>query len=154
MLWDGKLLKSADAEVAEKAKPAPGVPFKIARIPAIERNIALGPRLIELKAKSRGNNDFSRLRAKHFPNVEQKLATEAAAVARMYGRRPEIFRRLSWRALVELSAPSLPAAHRSQFEARILAGEDVKAKEIAHARGPLPIGRPRRSERPAGRMAA
>jgi hypothetical protein len=44
---------------------------------------------------------------------------------------------------------------RQAFERRIVAGEDVKAKVIARARGGLPTGRPRRrSSQPAQRIAA
>jgi hypothetical protein len=42
---------------------------------------------------------------------------------------------------------------RQRFEARILAGEDVKGIAIKRARG-LPNGRPGRLERPTARLAA
>jgi hypothetical protein len=67
----------------------------------------------------------------------------------MYGGRPEIWRQLSWQALVQLSSPSLPAKHREEFEQRIIAGEGVKGPEIARARCKRRIGRPK-----AARMAA
>jgi hypothetical protein len=69
-------------------------------------------------------------------------------VARVYGERPEIWQKLSWQALVQLSSPSLPAKHREQFERRIIAGEVVKGPEIARARCKRRIGRPK------ARMAA
>jgi hypothetical protein len=74
-------------------------------------------------------------------------------VAGRYAKRPEIWRRLSRQALVELASPSLPANARERFERRIRAGEDIPGTEIAGARGPLPNGRPRQG-RPAARMAA
>jgi hypothetical protein len=43
---------------------------------------------------------------------------------------------------------------RQRFEARILAGEDVKGIAIKRARGRLPNGRPGRQERSTARLAA
>lgn len=144
-------------DVVAPAKPAkpkrvPKPPASVSRIAGIEKRVAFGKQLLELKSQCRRNNDFAVLRRKRFPDVEALLATEAARVARAYGDRPDVYQRLSWAALVELSSPSLPAAAREQFERRALAGEDIKAVEIARARGHLPSGRPRQ-ERPA-RMAA
>jgi hypothetical protein len=135
---------------AVKAKAAPKPPRSITRVPEVTRNIELGLELLKLKARSRRNNDYSALRWKHFPDLEPKLAMQAAGVARNYGQRPEIFRRMSWQALVQLSLPSLHPVRRAQFEARIMAGENVTGKEIARARGQ----RPRRSDRRPERMAA
>jgi hypothetical protein len=53
-------------------------------------------------------------------------------VARLCGDRPEIYRRVRlWRVLVELLAPALPESKRLAFERRIVAGESVRANEIA-----------------------
>jgi hypothetical protein len=139
-----KILEPREVKPATKVTPVQ-VPFKIARIPGIERNIALGLKLLELKARSRRSNDFSELRRKHFPDVDQKLATAATSVARMYDGRPEIYRRLSWQALVRLSAPSLPAQLRQEFEARILAGGRVTCAELERARGERPNRGPRQT---------
>ena len=82
-------------------------------------------------------------------------AVECARVAKAYGERPEIFRRLSWNALVLLSSPTMPPAVRRDLEARILAGEAIGGPDIVRARGKLKTGRPRRpSDRPAIRIAA
>jgi hypothetical protein len=48
----------------------------------------------------------------------------------------------------------MPQPLRKKFETRILAGEDVKAIEIANARGLRPNGRPRFSTDQPARMAA
>lgn len=73
-------------------------------------------------------------------------------VARAYGTRPEIFRRVSWVLLRTLASPSLPAAARLRIESRIIAGERVGAPEIRKARGALKTGRP--DVKQARRMAA
>jgi len=105
--------------------------YKITRVAAIEKRIAFGQELVKLKAGSRRNDDHGQLRRKHFPDIELQLATEAAGVARMYGGRLEIYRRLSWPALIMLSSLSLPVRRREQFERRILAGEDVNGPKIS-----------------------
>jgi hypothetical protein len=130
---------------APKVKMPKKPPARIARIALIEKRIDLGLKLLELKAKARRNNDFSAMRKRHFGDVDPVLASETTRVARIYGSRPDIFRRASWRALVELSSPSLSTTTRQRFEAAIRAGKDIKGPQIARARGPLPSGRPRRN---------
>jgi hypothetical protein len=61
-------------------------------------------------------------------------------VARRYADRADVYRRVSWNALVELSALNLPDSARQAFERRILDGESVKLKEIARVRVPGKIG--------------
>jgi hypothetical protein len=70
-------------------------------------------------------------------------------VARAYGTRPEIYQRMSWEGLLQLSSPTMPPAVRQDLEARILAGEAVSGPQIRRARGgPVTrTGRPKR--RPA-----
>lgn len=145
--------------VAPAAKPvkiiAPKkLPARISRVALIEKRIEIGLKLIELKAKARRNNDFSAMRKKHFGDVDPVLATEATKVARIYGGRAEIFRRASWRALVELSSPSLSTSARQRFEAAIRAGKNIKGPQIARARGRLATGRPKRPAVQPERMAA
>jgi hypothetical protein len=82
------------------------------------------------------------------------LARALAPIGR-HMNKPDIYRRISWRALTELCSPSLLTEQRERFEARILGGEDVKAAEIGRARVRLPSGRPRNSAgQRALRMAA
>jgi hypothetical protein len=119
-----------------------------ARRAEIETKLELGRRLLELRAKVRWGNEFGRQRRKLF-DVDTLTACELMRVARVYGERPEIWQRLSWQALVQLSAPSLPAKHREQFERRTIAGEGIKGSEIARARCKRRIGRPK-----SARMAA
>jgi hypothetical protein len=152
-LW--QIFGPDDGVVAKpvKACRAMKLPSRITRVPVVEKRVALGLALLELKAKSRRTNDFSALRKKHFGDVEPMLAIEATRVARVFGRRPDIYRRMSWQALVELSSPSLSAPARLRFETAIIAGKDIKVPQIKRARGRLPSGRPRQ-ERAAARMAA
>ena len=132
---------------AEPARPqAPKkLPVRISRVALIEKRIEIGLKLIELKAKSRRNNDYSIMRKKHFGDVDPVLATEATRVARMYGDRPEVYRRASWRVLVELSSPSLSTSARQRFETAIRAGKTINGPQIARARGKMENGRPRYS---------
>ena len=84
-----------------------------------------------------------------------RCESECARVAKVYGARPEIYRRLSWEGLIQLSSPTLPSSLRQDLERRILAGERISGPNIIRARGPLKMGRPRRrADRPAMRMAA
>lgn len=138
---------------AKPVKPPPKPPRSVTRVPEIEKKIALGVKLLELKAKSRRNNDFGQLRKRHFGDVEPKLAMQATSVAKIYGTRPDIYRRMSWQALVELSSPSISAAARLRFETAVIEGKDINGRQIRRARGRRPNGRPRQS-RPAARMAA
>jgi hypothetical protein len=140
-LW--KIFGPDVASAAPKVKQPPKQPRTMTRVPVIERRIALGVELLRLKANSRRNNDFRQLRRQRFSDIDPVVAMEAARVAKLYGDKPDIYRRISWRALTDLCSPSLLAEQRERFEARILAGEDVKAAEIGLARARLP-GRPRR----------
>jgi hypothetical protein len=93
-----------------RIKREPKPPIRLTRVPIIEQRVALGLQLLELKATSRRNNDYSYLRKKHFGDIEPKLAMQVTSVARRYASRPEIFRQASWQALVQLASPSLSAA--------------------------------------------
>jgi hypothetical protein len=76
-------------------------------------------------------------------------------VARHYAERPEIWRSVSWRTLVELSSPQMSQSVRQAFESKILAGQSISAPEIRQARGPLKGGSPKRpADQPALRMSA
>jgi len=55
-------------------------------------------------------------------------------VARLYGDRPEIFGKVGWRVLEQLTSSMTSGAQRRKFEARILAGERVNGADIIRAR--------------------
>ncbi|QOZ67163.1 hypothetical protein [Bradyrhizobium arachidis] len=64
---------------------------------------------------------------------EGTVASEMMRVVRCYGEQEGIVRRLSWRALVALSGPALPAEVRHSLDQRILAGERISLSRIAEA---------------------
>jgi hypothetical protein len=107
-----------------------------------------------LRAELKSNRAFGRAVRAQF-DIDTMHAVECARVARAYGERLDIYRRLSWNALVLLSSPTIPAPVRQDLEARILVGESVGGPDILRAHGPLNMGRPRqRADRPAMRVAA
>jgi hypothetical protein len=128
--------------VTPTVKLPPKPRYKVTRFEATERRIKMGLEFLSLRSQAKSNRAYGQLRS-NAADVEQALAAEATRVAERYGQRPEIWRQMSWNALVELSSPSLPAAARKRFESRVLAGDEVKGAEIAKARGPLRNGRPR-----------
>jgi hypothetical protein len=138
-----------------KAKLPPKPPLSVSRIPQIERAISLGKELLALRAAIVCNKEFGRTRRKRFPDVDSITASESMKVARAYGTRPEIYRRLSWIALFELASPKMSPSVRKALEARILAGETITAPQIRKTRGRLPPGSPKRPiQQPALRLAA
>jgi hypothetical protein len=100
------------------------------------------------------HKQFAHDRRKRFPGVDTITASEAMRVARLYGKRPEIYRRLSWIALFELSSPKMAQSVRRALEAKILAGQSVTASQIRKARGRLKGGCMKRKIEPATRLAA
>lgn len=137
-----------------KAPAIPKLPRFLTRVPEVEKSISLGIELLALRAAIPGNAEFGHQVRRRF-DIDQKTASGAMKAARAYGTRPEIYRRLSWIALTELSSPKMSPSVRQAIEAKILAGELVTAPEIRRARGPLKRGSPKRRQavQPA-RMAA
>jgi hypothetical protein len=126
----------------------------ITRIPEIERNIALGLQLLELRAKIKSHCEFGRAR-RQLLDIDTQRAGHLMAVVRAFGTKPEVYRRLSWKALCDMSSPSFPLAAREALESRIIAGERIRAPEIRAARGALKAGKRRRqADQQAQRMAA
>ena len=66
-----------------------------------------------------------------------------ARVGRLYGARPDIYRRVGWRAPVELASQATPESVRLETEARILAGERVNGAEIIRAQATIGARTPR-----------
>jgi hypothetical protein len=102
-----------------------------ARLAEIERNLDLGRTLIALRDRTPCNELFGWAVRTQF-DLDRQHVAEMTRVARRYGDRPEIYRKAKlWRVLVRLSSTALPESRRQAFERRIVAGENVKAKEIA-----------------------
>jgi hypothetical protein len=60
-------------------------------------------------------------------------------VAKAFGTKPEVYRRLSWKALHDPSSPSLLPAVRQDLEARVISGELITGPDIRRA-GRSPAG--------------
>jgi hypothetical protein len=135
-----------------KVKPEPKPPARVTRIPVIERNIAMGLEMLELRASIICNKEFGRAMRKR--GVDPVQATEAMRVARLYAGRPEIYRALSLNALFELSSPKMAPAVWQRLEADVIAGKNVTAKQIRKARGRLKGGSLKRTIQQPSRMAA
>jgi hypothetical protein len=154
MVLRNRLIKIFTPAQPVKVKPPPKLPASVARVPVTERNIAIGLEMLTLRAEIKHNASFGRALRRRF-EVDSREATYLMKAARAYGTRPDIYRRLSWRALLALSSPTLPADVRASFEQRIRSGEKVAAHEIRRAAGVRKSGRPKRTEdQPTRRMAA
>jgi hypothetical protein len=86
------------------------------------------------------NRKFGQAVRRQFDIHDANEACEMARVARIYAARPEIYRAVGWRALVELASTTTPEALRQKFEARISAGERVSGAEIIRARATMGAG--------------
>jgi hypothetical protein len=144
------VLPKAPKPVRVRTEPNPR--RSVTRIPEIERNISLGLQLLELRAKIKSHREFGRAR-RRLVGIDTQRAGHLMAVVRAFGTKPEVYRRLSWKALCDMSSPSFPLAARDALESRIVAGE--RAPEIRAARGAFKSGRPRHQpDQPAQRLAA
>ena len=114
---------------------------EIAQLAEVEENVTLGADLIALRnAFATSDRSFGRL-ARRAYNISPTMASQLVTVARRYGNQRSITDRLSWSALVELSAPSLPDDVRRELERRILDGERISAADISRACWSRPIAR-------------
>jgi hypothetical protein len=133
-----------------RVKAVPKPPWSTTRIPVIEANIALGVKLLALRAQIASNRAYgAQVRARF--DIDAATAVDCARVAKAFATRPEIYRAVSWITLIELASPKMSPAVRQALEAKILAGQSVTAREIRKARGPLKGGSPKR--RPAAQQA-
>jgi hypothetical protein len=138
-----------------KVKREPKPPRSLTRIPETERGIALGVELLELRATISSNTKFGQVVRSRF-DVDQKRASQVMRVARLYATRPEIYRAVGWQTLIELSSPAMSPTARQAFEAKVIAGQKLTARQVRRSRGPLKSGNPQRrpADQPARRMAA
>ena len=61
-------------------------------------------------------------------------ASEMARGGRLCGARPDIYRAVGWRALVELASQATPESVRLEIEARILTGARQRGRDNPHTR--------------------
>ena len=115
-----------------RVKIEPKPPLSVTRVPGVAKNVELGLELVKLRATIKNNRAFGRRVRGQF-DIEAQHACETMKVARMYGHRPEIYTRLSWDALLALSAVNMPTLIREGLEARILAGEAISGPSIRQA---------------------
>jgi hypothetical protein len=143
------------APKAPRIKAEPKPPRSLTRIPAIEANIALGVKLLALRAQFESNREYGAQVRANF-HIDAATAVDCARVAKAFATRPEIYRAASWITLIELASPKMSASVRQALEKKILAGQSVTAREIRRARGPLKGGSPKRrpADQPLRRMAA
>ncbi|MBR0696733.1 hypothetical protein [Bradyrhizobium lablabi] len=100
----------------------------------VEQRIEFGEQLAAIRDTEPNNRRFGRIVRQQFDIHCGTEAAELARVARVYGSRPEIYRAVSWQALVQLSSPSTPESVREKIESRILEGERVSGAEVIRAR--------------------
>jgi hypothetical protein len=132
--------------------PSVVVPVKPSRFDDMEKRLATGARMLELRAENK-NKKFRRLLQVHFKK-EVSNAFLYMRVAERYRSRPEIWSMVSWSTLRALTEPSLPAETRSRFERAIAAGRTVRGAHVVRARRKAAEPASDRSDRPAPRMAA
>ncbi|MBT1516828.1 hypothetical protein KIP88_41215 [Bradyrhizobium sp. SRL28] len=134
--------RELNAAFAEKPDVAPPKQSAIqrrlelaaAKVRLVEQNIELGLKLAALRDTMPSNKKFGAAVRKQFDLHDSLYVAEVMRVARRYGDRPEIYRAVGWRTLVELASTTTPEALREKLEARILAGERVNGAEIIRAR--------------------
>ncbi|WP_298106492.1 hypothetical protein [Bradyrhizobium sp.] len=120
-------------------------------IAEIERLMALGRKLAELKSRSKNLRDFGARCKKLRGDIAKQTASEAIRVAQVYSGRADIYLKVrNWKVLAALSSPRLPASKRVSFESSIIAGEKISAAEVERARSQR---RPRESSAPMRRAA-
>ena len=137
------LHRELNAAFAEKKDVAPPkqsalqrrLELAAAKARIVDRKIELGRQLAQLRDTMPNNRRFGAAVRRQFDIHDANQASEMARVGRLYGARPDIYRGVGWRALVELASQATSEAERHKFEARILAGERVTGAEIIRVRG-------------------
>jgi hypothetical protein len=136
------LHRELNAAFAEKKDVAPPkqsalqrrLELAAAKARIVDRKIELGRQLAQLRDTMPNNRRFGAAVRRQFDIHDANQASEMARVGRLYGARPDIYRGVGWRALVELASQATPEPVRLELEARILAGERVNGAEIIRTR--------------------
>jgi hypothetical protein len=105
----------------------------------VEQRIELGRKLAKLRDATPNNRRFGRIVREKYDLHDSLHVAEVMRVARRYGERPEIYRAVGWRVLVQLASQATSTAHREKIEARILAGRRVNGAEIIRARATIGV---------------
>jgi hypothetical protein len=105
----------------------------ITRLAEAERNIVIGIDLLAMRRIYTSDGDFDQMIERCF-GITAAHAAACMQVAKLYGDRRAITNNLTWDALVELSAPSLPAPVRRDIEQRVIAGERITVVDIKQRR--------------------
>ncbi|MCS3896428.1 hypothetical protein M2171_005561 [Bradyrhizobium japonicum USDA 38] len=120
-------LRDARRRGLEEARQA----ARAAIVRSIGKRIELGIQLAELRTATPNNRRFGSIVRKQFDIHDSVFVGELQRVAGLYGGRQDITGKArNWHVLVALASPSLPSSARRQFEAKILAGENVTAKTL------------------------
>ena len=106
-----------------------------ARSKIVERKMDLGCKLAALRDSMPNNREFGATVRRQFGLDNALEVAEMMRVARLYGDRPEIFGKVGWRVLAQLSSTVTSNAQRGKFEDRIVAGEPITGAEIIRVRG-------------------
>ncbi|MDE5454036.1 hypothetical protein GWE18_14395 [Bradyrhizobium sp. CSA112] len=114
-----------------------------ARLAHVERRLELGRKLAALRDATPNNKRFGRAVREQFDLHDSLEVAEMMRISRRYGERPEIFRKVGWRGLVELASSATSEAQRRELEARILAGERVNGAEIIRPSATIGVRTPR-----------
>jgi hypothetical protein len=96
----------------------------------VERHLMLGIDLVALRNAAGSNREFAGMARRTF-DIDPVTASLYVRVAKAYGDRGNITRRVSWPTLVALSM--LPGTIRQELERRILDGEHISAADISKA---------------------
>jgi hypothetical protein len=103
----------------------------------LNQKIELGRKLAALRDTMPSNQKFGAAVRKQFDLHDSLYVAEVMRVSRRYTHRPDIYRAVGWRVLVELASQATPESARLEIEARILAGERVNGAEIIRARAKI-----------------
>ena len=101
------------------------------RLAQVERNLELGRKLAALRDETPNNREFGAAVRKQFDLHDSNEVSGLMRVARRYADRAEVFRTTTWAVLVELASTLLSESVRREFEAKIIAGENLTARSIA-----------------------
>lgn len=129
--------------ISQPAAPAPRLSKKeriaahreataAANLKIVEQRLDLGRKLAALRDVTPRNTTFGQIVRHKFDLHNPAEVAAMIRAATLYGERPDIIAKVrNWRTLVALTSTLLSEPARLEWEARILAGENVMGTEIA-----------------------